>query len=130
LHPKGHLDWEMGTMTERRAARRYDLSLPAVIRLASGDNGIQQQGKTRNVSTRGVYLVLDQPVSKDTEFTLNMVLPTEISGTVSVFVRAIARVIRLEEWTNDRSHRVGVAAAIRRYEIVRSQPSPSSSRSL
>lgn len=109
-------------MTERRAARRYDLSLSVVVRSPSGGKGIQQQGTTRDISTRGVYLVLDRAVTRDTDVDLTMVLPTGISGSAGVFVRAVGKVVRVEEWSRDKACRTGVAAVIRRYEIVRSEP--------
>ena len=109
-------------MTERRAARRYDLSLSAVVRAPSGARGIQQPGTTRDVSTRGVYLILDRAVSRETDVGLTMVLPTGVSGGAGVFVRAVGKVIRVEEWSEGGSRRAGVATVIRRYEIVRSEP--------
>jgi PilZ domain len=111
-------------MTERRAARRYDLSLSVVVRAPSGVRGTPTQGTTRDVSTRGVYLILDRAVSRDTDVDLTMVLPTDNSGGTGVFVRSIGRVVRVEEWSQDGGRRVGVAAVIRRYEIVRNDPAP------
>jgi len=74
------------------------------------------------VSTRGVYLVLDRAVTRGTEVDLSMVLPTELSSGAGVFVRAVGKVIRVEEWSEDQRRRIGVAAVIRRYEIVRNGP--------
>ena len=116
-------------MTERRAARRYDLSLPVAVRAPTGAKGTQRKGTTRDVSTRGVYLLLDRAVSRDNDFDLTMVLPTEVGGS-GVFVRAVGKVVRLEEWTEDGSLRVGVAAMIRRYEIVRNDAMPARRASL
>ena len=113
-------------MTERRAARRYDLCLPVTISVPSGPKGIQQQGTTRDVSTRGVYLILDRAVSRDTDVDLTMVLPTKMSGDTDVYVRAVGTVVRVEEWSRGGVGRVGVAAVIRRYEIVRNQPTAAS----
>jgi hypothetical protein len=109
----------MELMTERRAARRYDLSLSVVVRAPSGARGIQHQGTTRDISTHGVYLILNRAISRDTDIDLNMVLPTGYGGA-RVLVRAVGRVVRLEEWLEDATrHRAGVATVIRRYEIVR-----------
>ena len=47
-----------------------------------------------------------------------MVLPT---GGWGVFVRAVGTVVRVDKWTEDGSLRVGVAAMIRRYKIVRDE---------
>lgn len=115
------LAWGLWFMTERRTARRYDLSLPVVVRIPVGEKAPSQQGKTRDVSTRGVYLLLDRTVSRDSEFDLTMVLPTEATGSAGVFVRAVGKVVRVEEWTEDGNSRVGVGAMLRRYEIVRNE---------
>ena len=48
----------MGGMTERRNARRYDLSLPIIIRIPTERSLESQQGKTRDISTRGLYFVV------------------------------------------------------------------------
>jgi hypothetical protein len=80
------------------------------------------EGKTRDVSNRGVYIVLDHAVSRSADVELNMVLPTGAAGGAGVFVRALGRIVRVEEWSQDRGRRVGVAAVIRRYEIVRNEP--------
>lgn len=109
----------LGLMTDRRAVRRYDLSLRVVLRASGGGNAVPQQGKTRDVSTRGVYLLFDHAVPRDGEFDLTMALPIPVAGGAGVFVRALARVVRVEEWTEGGSPRVGIAAVIRRYEIVR-----------
>jgi len=108
-------------MTERRTARRYDLSLPVVVSASVGGKAIPQKGRTRDVSTRGVYLLLDRGISQDSEFDLTMTLPTEVAGGAGVFVRAVGKVVRIEEWAEEDSPRVGIAAMLRRYEIVRNE---------
>jgi PilZ domain len=110
-------------MAERRASRRYDLSLSAVVR-APGESDIQQRGKTRDLSTRGVYLVLDRAISRETDVDLSIVLPADMTGGGNVLVRALGKVVRVEEWIQDRTRRFGVAAVLRRYEIIRSDPPP------
>ena len=108
-------------MSDRRTARRYDLSLPVVVRAPVGGKAAPQQGKTRDVSTRGVYLLLDRSVTENSEFDLTMTLPTEDTRGAGVFVRAVGTVVRVEEWTEEGSRRVGVGAVIRRYEIIRNE---------
>jgi hypothetical protein len=66
-------------------------------------------------------MVLECPVSRDMDVELTMVLPTEMSDQAGVFVRAIGKVVRVEEWSNNGTRRAGVATVIRRYEIVRSE---------
>jgi hypothetical protein len=108
-------------MTERRAARRYNLSLPVVVRAPISGEAPPRTGKTRDVSTRGVYLILDRTVHQNCDLDLTMTLPTAVTGAAGVFVRAVGTVMRVEHWAEDGSPRIGVAAVIRRYEIVRNE---------
>lgn len=116
-------------MNERRAARRYSLSLSAIVNAPSGEDGVPQRGKTRDVSTRGVYLVLERAVSRESEVELRMVLSTDPSGGGGL-VRALGKVVRVDEWSQNRNRRFGVAAVLRRYEIVRSDPVAPPTRTL
>src|SRR4051794_18010737 len=108
-------------MTERRAARRYDLSLPISIRSSAAHKNREEKGTTRNVSTRGVYLHLDRPIAQNDEFDLTMALPMMDGAGADVLVRAIGKVVRVDEWTAGGDLRVGVAAVLRRYEIIRNE---------
>ena len=106
-------------MTERRIARRYDLSLPVIIRVPADRTPESQKGKTRDVSTRGVYFVLDQDLEAGSELDITLTLPAEITHGSEVFVRAQGKVVRVENRTEDDSTRMGVAAVIERYDIIR-----------
>ena len=110
-------------MTERRAARRYDLSLPVIIRVPSGNGGLSRNGKTRDISTRGVYFTVEQSFSDDAELDLTLTLPAEITRGTEVLVRAQGRVVRVERKPQaDGTERVGVAAVIEKYDIIRGEP--------
>jgi len=108
-------------MMERRTARRYDLSLPVIIRIPVNGDGASYNGKTRDISTRGVYFVVSNDVSAGAELDLTMTLPAEVTGGTEVFIRAMGKVVRVEKRSESEegSPRVGVAALIERYEIVR-----------
>lgn len=108
-------------MTERRTARRYDLSLPVMIRIPVEREASVRNGKTRDISTRGVYFVIDNDLSAGTELDLTMTLPAEVTGGTDVFVRAIGKVVRTENRADSIGTRVGVAAVIERYEIIRNE---------
>ncbi len=108
-------------MTERRTARRYDLSLPIIIRVPTERELDTQQGKTRDVSTRGLYFVVEQNLEAGSELDITMTLPAEITHGTEVFVRALGRVVRVECRTEDGNTRMGVAAVIERYDIIRSE---------
>ena len=104
-------------MTDRRTARRYDLSLPVLIKLPIEQDA--RNGKTRDISTRGVYFHIGNHLAAGSELDLTMTLPAEVTGGTEVFIRAIGKVVRVEKGSDD--HQVGVAALIQRYEIVRNE---------
>ena len=108
-------------MTERRTARRYDLSLPIIIRVPTERALDTQQGKTRDISTRGLYFVIEQNLEAGSELDITLTLPAEITHGTEVFVRALGRVVRVEHRTEDGNLRMGVAAVIERYDIIRGE---------
>jgi c-di-GMP-binding flagellar brake protein YcgR len=112
-------------MTERRTARRYDLSLPVMIRMPIEQEVSSRTGKTRDISTRGVYFLVDNNLNAGTELDLTMTLPAEVTGGTEVFIRAIGKVVRVENRPETGDQRVGVAAVIERYEIIRNDLSAS-----
>ena len=109
-------------MTERRIARRYDLSLPVIIRMPVEKEVSSRNGKTRDISTRGVYFMIDQDLSAGAEIDITLTLPSEVTRGSEVFVRAMGKVVRVEKKPENGSSRVGVAAVIERYEIIRNEP--------
>lgn len=108
-------------MTERRTTRRYDLSLPIIIRVPKERVVDPQEGKTRDISTRGLYFVIEQDLSAGSELDITLTLPAEITHGTEVFVRALGKVVRVERRIEDGSERMGVAAVIERYDIIRGE---------
>jgi hypothetical protein len=100
---------------ERRTMRRFDMRLPAVVRL---DQNNEFQTETQNVSARGVFFYLDRPVPAGTTCEVTLTFPPHITLTDAVRVRFTARVIRSESPLP--SSRVGTAAMIEDYEFLRS----------
>ncbi len=109
-------------MTERRAARRYDLSLPVIIRVPLDKDAQSRNGKTRDISTRGVYFTIDQDMASGAELDITLTLPAEITRGTEVFVRAQGKVVRVEKKNGEGIERIGVAAVIERYDIIRGEP--------
>src|SRR4030081_1115161 len=107
-------------MTERRTARRYDLSLPVIIRVPV-EKETSQNGKTRDISTRGVYFTIDQDLAAGAELDITLTLPAQITRGTEVFVRAQGKVVRVEKKNHDGSLHLGVAAVIERYDIIRGE---------
>ncbi len=108
-------------MTERRTTRRYDLSLPVIIRIPTERPVDSQEGKTRDISTRGLYFVIEQDLEAGSELDITLTLPAEITHGTEVFVRAMGKVVRVERRTEDGTARMGVAAVIERYDIIRGE---------
>jgi hypothetical protein len=123
---------------ERRMMRRFDMRLPAVVRMDSarldaapidpaavrpneGPAG-EFHTETQNVSARGVFFYLDRPVATGTRCEVTLTFPPHITLTDAVRVRFTARVIRVESPLP--SARIGTAAMIEEYEFLRSNGSP------
>jgi len=108
-------------MTERRTARRYDLSLPIIIRVPTEEALDSRHGKIRDISTRGLYFVVEQDLNAGSELELTLTLPAEVTHGSDVFVRAQGKVVRVEQRKEDGETRMGVAAVIERYDIIRGE---------
>jgi c-di-GMP-binding flagellar brake protein YcgR len=111
----------MSLMTERRTARRYDLTLPVIIRSAAERLVERQQGRTRDISTRGLFFVIDRDMDAGSELDITLTLPGEITNGTDVFVRAQGKVVRVERRIEEGEPRMGVAAIIERYDIIRDE---------
>jgi hypothetical protein len=105
---------------ERRQMRRFDMRLPAVVRLTPADSDRENEfeTETQNVSARGVFFYLDRSVAAGTRCEVTLTFPPHITLTDAVRVRFTARVIRSESPLP--SLRVGTAAMIEDYEFLRS----------
>jgi hypothetical protein len=111
----------MSVMEERRTARRYDLTLPISIRFAAEKLVGRQDGTTRDISTRGLYFVIGQDLDAGSELDITLTLPAEITHGTDVFVRAQGKVVRVERRVEDGEPRMGVAAVLERYDIIRGE---------
>jgi len=99
--------------------RRFDMRLPAAVKLA-GQEGGELQTETQNVSARGVFFYTDRPLEEGTRVEITMTFPPHVTMTEPVRVRFVARVIRVHAPLP--VSRVGVAAVIEEYEFLRSNP--------
>jgi hypothetical protein len=104
---------------ERRMMRRFDMRLPAIVRL-EGANEFHTE--TQNVSARGVFFYLDRSIAAGTKLEVTLTFPPHVTLTDAVRVRFSARVIRVESPLP--SLRIGVAAMIEDYEFLRSSGGP------
>jgi hypothetical protein len=101
--------------TEKRTMRRFDMRLPATIRIPDM-RGPEFLTETRNVSARGVFFYMDRHLECGTQIEVTMTFPPHITLTESLRVRFTAQVIRTE--AAEPSGRIGVAAVIRHYEFL------------
>jgi c-di-GMP-binding flagellar brake protein YcgR len=95
--------------------------LPIIIRVPSDRESNSQQGKTRDISTRGLYFVVNQNMEAGSQLDITLTLPAEMTQGTEVFVRALGRVVRVEPRSEDGNERMGVAAIIERYDIIRGE---------
>ena len=104
----------MANGTERRASRRFTMSLPLMVRTAGPNGSVERQGQTRDVSFRGLYFLVDASFETGTDIEFVLTLPKEITQAGDVHIRCFGQVVRVEPH-NDRR---GIAARIERYEFL------------
>jgi hypothetical protein len=110
---------------ERRATRRYGLSLPIVVRIVSHKRSEPCHGRIRDISARGIYFITDEEFTPGAELEFTVALPVGITQGAEVSLHAHSRVLRTEERREDDTRRTGVAAVIERIEYLRAEPAPS-----
>jgi hypothetical protein len=108
-------------MVNRRTTRRYELSLPVIVRGSVDKEAASLTGKTRDISSRGVYFTIDNKISAGTRLDLTMILPAEVTGGTEVLIKATGRVIRVDTRPINDDQKVDVAAILERYEIIRNE---------
>jgi hypothetical protein len=102
---------------ERRVMRRFDMRLPASVKLEDASIG-ELLTETQNVSARGVFLYLDRALAEGSRIDVTLTFPPHVTLTDPVRVRFTARVVRAEAPLP--ASRVGIAAVIEEYEFLRS----------
>jgi len=107
---------------ERRAGRRYDLTLPIVVRVVSQERSEPCHGRIRDISARGIYFITDEEFTPGAELEFTVALPVGITQGTEVSIHAHSRVLRAEERRDDDTTRTGVAAVIERIEYIRAEP--------
>ncbi len=100
--------------SEHRKHRRFALPLP--VRVKTGGSS-EAQASARDVSARGVYIIMAEPCQVGSTLEFELVLPRELSGGSLVQVRCRGRVLRVER--PDASGKIGVAATIEKYVFIR-----------
>lgn len=100
---------------ERRAVRRFTMSLPVQVRYTSGSLIQEKFGETRDVSYRGLYFTMDGSPDAGSPIEFVLTLPQQITHAGDVNIRCHARVLRVEPRHDGQQ---GVAAQIEKYEFL------------
>ena len=106
-------------ISERRTRRRFDLRLPAVVRI-TGQGEADVETVTDNVSARGIFFRLPQPLAVGDHLSVTLTFPPHVTLTDKVRVRFDASVVRVEQRMDGAP--AGIAAAIDGYEFLRNYP--------
>ena len=105
--------------SERRSQKRIATRVPVTIK--STDGAVQTTGHTRDLSSGGIFLYADAKISVGSELEIVMVLPPEFTAGEKRWACCQASVARVEN--KDDAGQFGVAATIRRFELLPEIPS-------
>lgn len=103
--------------SERRSTQRFRIRLPLVIRWTSGASVGEAATESKDVSSRGVLFALPKEIRQGSPVEILLTLPHEITLAGPVRVRCLGRIQRT---AREPDGRIGVVAAIERYEFLRS----------
>lgn len=99
---------------EKRSTRRFALELPISVKFLNNGH-YELSGRTRDVSSRGVFMYVDSEIAEGAVMEFVMTLPPEVTLSAAIRVRCHGRVLRVEK--KDGRAR-GVAVAIEKYDFV------------
>ena len=111
-------------MKERRASRRYVLSVPVEVRTPSLRSRI---GRTQDVSPDGLQLIMqkdDETLLPGAELDFALTLSTEMTCGFEVKVRARGRAVRIRQHCNQDEEFMEIAAVIDSYDFLHSTSLP------
>ncbi|HSK43038.1 MAG TPA: PilZ domain-containing protein [Candidatus Binatia bacterium] len=98
---------------EKRTTRRFSLDLPISVKFL--DNGRRElSGRTRDVSSRGVFMYLDSKITTGAPIEFVMTLPAEITLADPIRVRCTGKILRVDQAGQGQ----GVAVTIEKYDFV------------
>jgi hypothetical protein len=98
---------------DKRTTRRFSLDLPISVKFL--DNGRRElAGRTRDVSSRGVFMYLETEIEPGAPIEFVMTLPPEITLSDPIRVRCTGKVLRVDKAAQEQ----GVAIAIDKYDFV------------
>lgn len=102
---------------DRRRAARIPVKVPVKLRPTEGTTPYMVSADSINISDRGLFFQMTGPMKPGTRIELSFTMPAEVTGSLSMKIRCIGRVVRVEpEASSD--GRTGVAAQIERFETI------------
>jgi hypothetical protein len=104
----------MGHDVERRAARRFTMTLPLKVRYVLDNGSIEETAETRDISFKGLYFSTSTDVQTGSPIEFVLTLPQQITLAGDVHIRCYGKVLRVEP----QEGRHGIAARIERYEFL------------
>ena len=107
------------TLKERRSSRRFLMRLPLTVRWTDETIVGEAATESREVSSRGLFFHLPKGLRSGSPVEIVMTLPHELTQAGPVRVRCLGRILRTSAESSVPGE-VGVAAAIERYEFIRS----------
>ncbi|HXN22935.1 MAG TPA: PilZ domain-containing protein [Candidatus Dormibacteraeota bacterium] len=110
---------------ERRGAARFMLALPIVVhRIPLRREGDLLYGKTRDISTSGLYFTTYESVDPGTKFELSFSLPLESTDGTQILITLQASAVRIVTQSETVFERVGVGAVIEKFQILQADREP------
>jgi PilZ domain len=103
----------MNSEINRRSRQRVVTRLP--VRVRNSPANTELSAETRDVSTNGVFLYTESPLTEGSDVELVLILPPELTSGEKCWVCCHARVLRVERGPG---RSFGVAAEIRRMDIL------------
>lgn len=100
--------------SDKRSNRRFSLDLPVSVKFLD-DGAYEIAGRTRDVSSRGVFFYMNSVIREGTVIDFVMTLPSEITLTDPIRVHCSGKVVRVDRMEDEQ----GVAVAIDKYDFVR-----------
>jgi len=99
--------------SEQRSTRRFSLDLPIAVKFLN-DGKREFAARTRDVSSRGVFIYVDSEIMAGSPIEFVMTLPPEITLADPIRVRCAGKVLRVDKTAQEQ----GVAVAIEKYDFV------------
>ena len=99
---------------ERRAAQRFEYSLPLSVRRAGADQEVS--GFVQNLSARGIFFYSDCALEPGAKVEITLMMPAEVTLSENMRVRCLGKVLRVNPPAP--GGKTGMAVLLERYEYL------------